>query len=75
MKPRCTQLVGLLADYVEHQLPPDVHQELERHPALRTALPFLRNANCWRHNYMSACARSGGGFSSGRSPGGMGAAA
>ena len=30
-KRRCTQLVGLLADYVEHQLPPDVHQELERH--------------------------------------------
>jgi anti-sigma factor RsiW len=23
--------VGLLADYVEHQLPPEVHAELERH--------------------------------------------
>ena len=32
-KRRCTQLVGLLADYVEHQLPPGVHQELERHLA------------------------------------------
>ncbi len=28
---RCTHLVGLLADYVEHQLPPEVHEELERH--------------------------------------------
>jgi anti-sigma factor RsiW len=28
---RCTHLVGLLADYVEHQLPPEVHAELERH--------------------------------------------
>jgi len=32
-KRRCTDLVGLLADYVEHQLPPDVHEELERHLA------------------------------------------
>jgi anti-sigma factor RsiW len=23
--------VGLLADYVEHQLPPEVHADLERH--------------------------------------------
>ena len=30
-KRRCAHLVGLLADYVEHQLPPDVHNELERH--------------------------------------------
>jgi anti-sigma factor RsiW len=30
-KRRCTHLVGLLADYVEHQLPADVHQELELH--------------------------------------------
>jgi anti-sigma factor RsiW len=32
-KRRCTQLVGLLADYVEHHLPADVHTELERHLA------------------------------------------
>jgi anti-sigma factor RsiW len=30
---RCTDLVGLLADYVEHQLPPEVHQDLEHHLA------------------------------------------
>jgi len=30
---RCHDLVGLLADYVEHQLPADVHQDLERHLA------------------------------------------
>jgi anti-sigma factor RsiW len=30
-KRRCTDLVALLADYVEHRLPPDVHRELERH--------------------------------------------
>jgi anti-sigma factor RsiW len=29
----CTDLVGLLADFVEHHLPPDVHAELERHLA------------------------------------------
>ena len=32
-KPRCTDLVGLLADFVEHQLPPGVHADLERHLA------------------------------------------
>jgi len=32
-KRRCTDLVGLLADYVEHQLPADVHDELEHHLA------------------------------------------
>ena len=32
-KRRCTDLVGLLADFVEHHLPPDVHAELERHLA------------------------------------------
>jgi anti-sigma factor RsiW len=32
-KRRCTDLVGLLADYVEHQLPSAVHEELERHLA------------------------------------------
>jgi anti-sigma factor RsiW len=32
-KRRCTDLVGLLADYVEHQLPSEVHEELERHLA------------------------------------------
>jgi anti-sigma factor RsiW len=30
---RCNSLVGLLADYVEHQLPPEVHAELEQHLA------------------------------------------
>ena len=30
---RCVNLVGLLADYVEHQLPPEVHAELEQHLA------------------------------------------
>ena len=30
-KRRCAHLVGLLADYVEHQLPSEVHDELERH--------------------------------------------
>jgi anti-sigma factor RsiW len=28
---RCTDLVTLLADFVEHKLPPDVHAHLERH--------------------------------------------
>ena len=32
-KRRCTDLVGLLADFVEHQLPADVHAHLERHLA------------------------------------------
>ena len=31
MRHRCTDIVGLLADYVEHQLPPAVHADLERH--------------------------------------------
>ena len=30
---RCTDLVALLADFVERRLPPDVHQELDRHLA------------------------------------------
>jgi anti-sigma factor RsiW len=30
---RCNDLVGLLADFVEHHLPPQVHDELERHLA------------------------------------------
>jgi anti-sigma factor RsiW len=30
-KRRCTDLVGLLADFVEHHLPPAIHAELERH--------------------------------------------
>jgi anti-sigma factor RsiW len=30
---KCAQLVSLLADFVEHQLPPDVHQELQEHLA------------------------------------------
>jgi anti-sigma factor RsiW len=30
-KRNCSDLVGLLADYVEHQLPPKVHDELEKH--------------------------------------------
>ncbi len=28
---KCQALVGLLADYVEQQLPPAVHHSLERH--------------------------------------------
>ena len=28
---KCQDLVGLLADYVERQLPPAVHASLERH--------------------------------------------
>jgi anti-sigma factor RsiW len=33
-KPRhCTDLVTLLADFVERQLPPEVHAQLERHLA------------------------------------------
>ncbi len=32
-KRRCTDLVALLADFVEHHLPPAVHAELERHLA------------------------------------------
>jgi anti-sigma factor RsiW len=31
LKRRCNDLVGLLADYVEHQLPSSIHDELERH--------------------------------------------
>ena len=27
----CTDIVGLLADYVERHLPPEVHRELESH--------------------------------------------
>jgi anti-sigma factor RsiW len=30
---RCDDLVGLLADYVEHQLPRAVHEDLEQHLA------------------------------------------
>jgi anti-sigma factor RsiW len=30
---RCSELVSLLADFVEHHLPPDVHADLERHLA------------------------------------------
>jgi anti-sigma factor RsiW len=30
-KSRCTDLVGLLADFVEHNLSPDVHARLELH--------------------------------------------
>ena len=32
-KRRCTELVGLLADFVEHHLPPAVSDELARHLA------------------------------------------
>jgi anti-sigma factor RsiW len=28
---RCNELVALLADFVEHHLPPDVHVRLEHH--------------------------------------------
>ena len=30
---RCTELVSLLADYVERNLPADIHSDLERHLA------------------------------------------
>jgi anti-sigma factor RsiW len=30
---RCEDTVRLLVEFLEHQLPPDVHQELERHLA------------------------------------------
>ena len=30
---RCNELVSLLADFVEHHLPPEVHTRLERHLA------------------------------------------
>jgi anti-sigma factor RsiW len=29
----CTELVGLLADFVEHQLPAEVHEALQKHLA------------------------------------------
>ena len=32
-KRRCTNLVALLADFVEHHLPKEVHDDLERHLA------------------------------------------
>jgi len=32
-KRRCSELVGLLADFVEHHLPPEVYADLERHLA------------------------------------------
>ena len=28
---RCTDIVALLADFVERKLPPEVHESLERH--------------------------------------------
>lgn len=31
MRHRCTDIVGLLADFVEHQLPPEVHADLQQH--------------------------------------------
>ena len=31
LKRRCTDIVALLADYVEHQLPEHVHQQLDLH--------------------------------------------
>jgi anti-sigma factor RsiW len=30
-KRRCTDIVALLADFVEHHLPADVHADLDRH--------------------------------------------
>lgn len=33
MLKRCNELVGLLADFVEHQLPAEVHGRLEAHLA------------------------------------------
>jgi anti-sigma factor RsiW len=32
-KRKCKDIVGLLADFVEHHLPPDTHADLERHLA------------------------------------------
>jgi Putative zinc-finger len=32
-KRSCNDLVGLLADFVEHQLPPAVHEDLQKHLA------------------------------------------
>jgi hypothetical protein len=29
--PRCSRVVGLLVDYLERRLPPDVQADLERH--------------------------------------------
>jgi Putative zinc-finger len=31
LKRSCKDLVGLLADFVEHQLPPAVHEDLQKH--------------------------------------------
>lgn len=31
--PKCASVVRLLVEYLEHQLPPDVHTDLERHLA------------------------------------------
>ena len=28
---RCSEVLSLLADYLEHRLPPDVHARLEQH--------------------------------------------
>lgn len=33
MSRRCTDIVALLADFVEHHLPRDVHDQLEQHLA------------------------------------------
>ena len=33
MKRHCHDIVALLADYLERQLPPDVHSDLEQHLA------------------------------------------
>ena len=30
---RCNELAALLADFVEHHLPPDVHENLQQHLA------------------------------------------
>ena len=39
----CTRTVALLADYLEHRLPPEVHMDLERHlAACRTCITQLR---------------------------------
>jgi hypothetical protein len=39
----CARAVALLADYLEHRLPPEVHSDLERHlAACRTCITQLR---------------------------------
>jgi anti-sigma factor RsiW len=51
---RCNELVALLADFVEHQLPPEVHQRLEHHlaacPRCVTQLKTYQSTVCLLHS-------------------------